>query len=53
MSVYLIVKYKFESEEPAMNWYNDPEYAPVKQIRLDNTANTIGHMAKAFVMPTE
>ncbi|TAM78692.1 MAG: DUF1330 domain-containing protein [Acidobacteria bacterium] len=28
---------RFPSEEAARNWYNDPSYGPVKQIRLDST----------------
>ena len=44
---------RFETEEAAMNWYNDPEYAPVKQLRFDTTANTTVHLAKEFVMPAE
>jgi uncharacterized protein (DUF1330 family) len=44
---------KFESEEAAMNWYNDPDYAPVKKIRLDSTENGTAILAKQFVMPSE
>ena len=44
---------RFETEEAAMNWYNDPEYAPVKQLRFDTTANTTVQLAKEFVMPAE
>ena len=44
---------RFETEEAAMNWYNDPEYNAVKQVRLDTTANTTAHLAKEFVMPAE
>ena len=44
---------RFETEEAAMNWYNDPQYGPVKQLRLDTTANTTAHLAKEFVMPAE
>jgi uncharacterized protein (DUF1330 family) len=42
---------RFKSEEAARNWYNDPAYAPVKQIRLDSTANTTIVMAKEFAPP--
>ena len=41
---------KFESEEACMNWYNDPEYQPVMQIRLKTTENGIATLAKEFVM---
>ena len=44
---------KFESEEAARAWHSDPEYGPVKQIRLDATANGTLTIAKEFVMPTE
>ena len=44
---------KFESEEAAMNWYNDPDYEPVKKIRLDSTKNGTAVLAKQFVMPSE
>jgi uncharacterized protein (DUF1330 family) len=42
---------KFESEEAAMNWYNDPAYEPVRKIRLDSTINTTLLLAKEFVLP--
>ncbi len=44
---------KFESEAAAMNWYNDPDYGPVKQIRLDSTTNGTLILAKQFVPPSE
>ncbi|NIR52839.1 DUF1330 domain-containing protein [candidate division KSB1 bacterium] len=37
----------FESEEAAMNWYNDPDYGPVKQIRLNSTKKWNAHNGKA------
>ena len=43
---------RFESEEAAMNWYNDPDYGPVKQIRLDTTTNGMVMLAKHFVPPS-
>ena len=43
---------KFESEEVAMNWYNDPDYDPVKKIRLDSSNGTLA-VVKEFVMPSE
>lgn len=36
---------KFASAEAARNWYNDPAYGPVKQIRLDSTEG--GHIVMA------
>ncbi len=44
---------RFESEEAAMNWYNDPDYEPVKQIRLDTTVNGMVMLAKHFVPPSQ
>ncbi|MCH7974706.1 MAG: DUF1330 domain-containing protein [Bacteroidetes bacterium] len=44
---------KFESEETAMNWFNDPAYTPVKKIRLDSTANGTLILVKEFVPPSE
>ena len=44
---------RFESEEAAMNWYNDPDYGPVKQIRLDTTSNGMVMLAKHFVPPSQ
>ena len=42
---------RFDSEKAAMGFYNDPEYAPVRQIRLDSTSNGVMMLAKEFVMP--
>lgn len=36
-SVQVILK--FADKETALNWYNDPEYTRVKQIRLNATKN--------------
>ncbi len=44
---------RFESEAAAMNWYNDPDYGPVKKIRLDSTTNGTAILAKQFVPPSE
>jgi uncharacterized protein (DUF1330 family) len=43
---------KFDSEEAARNWYNDPAYGPVKQIRLNSTKNGSIMLAKEFKMPS-
>ena len=43
---------KFDSEEAARNWYNDPAYGPVKQIRLNSTKNGTITLTKAFKMPS-
>ena len=44
---------KFESEETAMNWYNDPDYQPVKKVRVDATENGTVLLANEFVPPSE
>ena len=43
---------RFESEEAAMNMYNDPAYQPAKKIRLDATKNGTLLLAKQFVPPS-
>ena len=43
---------RFESEEAAMNMYNDPAYQPLKKIRLDATKNGTLLLAKQFVPPS-
>jgi uncharacterized protein (DUF1330 family) len=42
---------KFDSEEAVRNWYNDPAYAPARQIRLDSTEGGYIAMAKEFEPP--
>ena len=44
---------RFESEGAAMAWYNDPDYGPVKKIRLNSTAKATMVLAKQFVPPSE
>ncbi|MGE3176643.1 MAG: DUF1330 domain-containing protein [Vicinamibacterales bacterium] len=36
-SVQVILK--FENEEAVLRWYQDPEYAEIRRIRLDSTSN--------------
>ncbi len=43
---------RFESEEKAMAWYDDPDYEPLRQIRLDATSNGMMVLAKEFVPPS-
>jgi uncharacterized protein (DUF1330 family) len=43
---------KFDSEEAARNWYDDPAYGPVKQIRLNSTKNGLVVLAKQFQPPS-
>lgn len=49
-SNYVVLR--FESEAAALTWYNDPEYEPVKKIRLDSSANSNLVLAKQFVPPS-
>ncbi len=49
--VYVVLR--FESEEAALGWYNDPAYESVKKIRLDASDNTNLVLAKQFVPPGE
>jgi uncharacterized protein (DUF1330 family) len=42
---------RFASEDAARNFYNDPAYAPVKQIRLNSTKNGTLVIAKEFTPP--
>ena len=42
---------KFPSEAAALNWYNDPAYGPVKQIRLDSTQGGHAVIAREFEPP--
>lgn len=44
---------KFDSEKGARDWYNDPAYNPVKQIRLSSTTNGTIVLAKEFKMPSK
>lgn len=46
-SVYVVLR--FESEEAALGWYNDPAYEPVRKIRLDSCANGNVVFARPFV----
>lgn len=48
-SVYCVLR--FESEEAALGYYNDPAYEPVKNIRTGSSDNTNMVLAKQFVPP--
>jgi uncharacterized protein (DUF1330 family) len=39
---------KFPSEELALKCYNDPEYLPIKAIRIRSTKNTTMVLVKGF-----
>ena len=47
----VVVVLKFENEDKAKAWYNDPEYEPLKKLRLDVTANSNAFLTKQFVPP--
>lgn len=40
---------KFPSEEAALSCYNDPEYQPIKAIRINSTANCTMVLVKEFI----
>lgn len=42
---------KFPSEEAARNWYSDPAYGPVRQIRLGSTSGGFAVITKEFTPP--
>lgn len=42
---------KFDTQEQALAWYNDPDYQPIKNIRSSSTTNSTGVLAKAFQPP--
>jgi uncharacterized protein (DUF1330 family) len=39
---------RFPSQEDALRCYNDPEYAPIKAIRMRSTTNNTVVLVKAF-----
>lgn len=45
-NIHLVLK--FDSEKQALAWYNDPDYQPVKGIRMSSTTNSTEVLAKAF-----
>ena len=47
--VYVVLR--FASEAAALAWYNDPDYAPVRKLRLDASANGNMVLAKGFTLP--
>jgi len=46
-SVYVVLR--FDSEEAARAWYDDPEYEPVRAIRLASCTNSNLVLAKEYV----
>ncbi len=47
--VYVVLE--FDSEQAALDWYNDPAYDAVRKIRLDSCAHNNMVIAKQFVAP--
>jgi len=47
--VYVVLR--FASEQAALAWYNDPDYEPVRKIRLDSSTNGTMVLAGEFVPP--
>lgn len=43
---------KFPSEQAARNWYNDADYGPVRQVRLNSTKNGSISLAQEFKSPS-
>lgn len=48
-SVEVVIR--FPSEDAAMAWYEDPEYAPLKRLRFDTCAENRLVVAREFVPP--
>ena len=48
-SAYVVLR--FESEAAAMAWYNDPDYAPLKKMRIAASDNANLVLAHQFVPP--
>jgi len=49
----MAVVLRFDSEEHAMAWYNDPEYQPLLKLRLDSTTNQTALLAQEFRLPED
>jgi len=47
--VYVVLE--FDSEQAALDWYNDPAYDAVRKIRLDSCTHNNMVIAKPFVAP--
>jgi len=49
-SVYCVLR--FESEEAALRWYEDPAYEPIRQLRVGSSSNGSMMLAREFAPPT-
>jgi uncharacterized protein (DUF1330 family) len=47
----VVVVLKFENEDKAKAWYNDPDYEPLKKLRLSVSDNSSAFLTKQFVPP--
>jgi len=48
--VYVVLE--FDSEQAALDWYNDPAYDAVRKIRLDSCTHNSMVVAKQFTSPS-
>ena len=46
-----VVVLRFPSEQAIQNWLSDPDYQPIKKIRMSLTTNANVVMAPEFKMP--
>lgn len=46
-----VVVLRFSSEQAVRNFIDDPDYQPIKKIRMDLTTNANAVMAPEFKMP--
>lgn len=46
-----VVVLRFPSEQAIENWLSDPDYQPIKKIRMSLTKNACSVMAPEFKMP--
>ena len=44
---------KFPTRQNALDWYNDPDYVPVRQVRFDTCDTDTLFVVDEFVMPAE
>lgn len=47
-----VVVLRFPSEQAIQSWLSDPDYQPIKEIRVNLTKNANAVMAPAFEMPS-
>jgi len=47
-----VVVLRFPSEQAIQSWLTDPDYQPIKEVRMSLTKNANAVMAPAFKMPS-